>query len=240
MFERFYGTAWHHPGFAFVAAILFGIALASRRRFLVGWAIVFTIEILADALATGMLSPVPPGSTCAPPSSTTARSQPSSGRPFVILGDFRYFLLLEHCIASKPEDALTGRGLGPVRAWVPAVIVAFVVPLTSTAIREIFPGTFKDDNRNTFLLYESLFLALAVVYRVVVVPRRAPAALRGYLLRLTEFELVQYALWVTADLLIIFARTDVAFLLRLAPNVMYYALFLPFAWRMAPASAREA
>ncbi len=230
MFERFYGTAWHHPGFAFVAAILFGIALASRRRFLVGWAIVFTIEILADALATGMLSPVPPGSSL----------MTGLGIAFVILGDFRYFLLLEHCIASKPEDALTGRGLGPVRAWVPAVIVAFVVPLTSTAIREIFPGTFKDDNRNTFLLYESLFLALAVVYRVVVVPRRAPAALRGYLLRLTEFELVQYALWVTADLLIIFARTDVAFLLRLAPNVMYYALFLPFAWRMAPASAREA
>ncbi len=230
MFERFYGTAWHHPGFAFVAAILFGIALASRRRFLIGWAIVFTIEILADALATGMLSPVPPGSSL----------MTGLGIAFVILGDFRYFLLLEHCIASKPEDALTGRGLGPVRAWVPAVIVAFVVPLTSTAIREIFPGTFKDDNRNTFLLYESLFLALAVVYRVVVVPRRAPAALRGYLLRLTEFELVQYALWVTADLLIIFARTDVAFLLRLAPNVMYYALFLPFAWRMAPASAREA
>lgn len=228
MFERFYGTAWHHPGFAFLAAVLFALALASRRRFLVGWAIVFTVEILADALATGMLSPVPADSSL----------MTALGITFVILGDFRYFLLVEHAIAAKPEDALVGRGLGPLRAWVPAVVVAFVVPLTSTAIRAIFPGTFVNNLRNTFLLYEGLFLTLAIVYRFVVVPRRAPDAVRGYLLRLTEFELVQYALWVTADLLIIFGGLDVAFLLRLVPNLMYYALFLPFAWWMAPARAR--
>lgn len=229
MFERFYGTAWHHPGIAFVAALAFAVALAWRRRFLVGWAILFTVEILADALATGGLSPVPPGSGL----------MTGLGIAFVILGDFRYFLLVEHGIAAKPGEAFTTVGLGPLRAWIPAVVTAFIVPLTSTAIRELFPATFAHDVRYTFLVYEALFVALALAYRFVVVPRRAPPETRAWLLRLTDFELVQYGLWVFADLVIIFTKADVGFLLRLAPNTLYYALFLPFVWWTAPRGARE-
>jgi hypothetical protein len=229
-FEKLYGTAWHHPGVAFAGAVLFAIAFASRRTFLVGWTVLFLVEILADAFATGGFTPVTPGSSL----------MTGLGIAFVIAGDFRYFLLVEHCIASDPNAVLTSRGLGPWKAWLPAVVVAFIVPLTTTFIREVYASTFKTNDQHTFLLYESLFLVIGLVYRFVVVPRRAKPETRAYLLRLTHFELVQYGLWVAADLAIIFAKLDVGYLVRLVPNAMYYALFLPFAWWMAPRAAREA
>ena len=51
--------------------------------------------------------------------------------------------------------------------------------------------------------------------------------------RLTQFEIAQYVLWAGADVVILSGH-DVGYLLRLLPNAMYYALFVPFAWWSAP------
>ena len=43
---------------------------------------------------------------------------------------------------------------------------------------------------------------------------------------------VYYALWATADLLILGTGRDVAWALRIVPNQLYYAWYLPFVyWR---------
>gem|GEM_PF-5782227 len=51
------------------------------------------------------------------------------------------------------------------------------------------------------------------------------------------FVTVQYTLWATADVLIL-AGHDAGFALRLAPNALYYGLFLPFVYATAPANER--
>jgi hypothetical protein len=106
----------------------------------------------------------------------------------------------------------------------------------------VFPGAITQP-RQTFLLYEALFLALALGLLTLALPRvRASgvaAPVHRYLQELTVFEAVQYGLWAAADVAIL-AGHDAGFGLRLVPNFMYYAGFLPFALLRAPREAREA
>jgi hypothetical protein len=51
-----------------------------------------------------------------------------------------------------------------------------------------------------------------------------------------SFEIVQYALWALADVLIL-SGMSWGFLLRIVPNSLYYAFFLPFVWWTAPREA---
>jgi hypothetical protein len=44
---------------------------------------------------------------------------------------------------------------------------------------------------------------------------------------------------VLADAFILASHADVGYLVRLVPNVLYYALFVPFAYLSAPAEWRE-
>jgi hypothetical protein len=44
-------------------------------------------------------------------------------------------------------------------------------------------------------------------------------------------------LWASADVIIL-AGVDAGFGLRLAPNIMYYVGFVPFAWLTAPEELR--
>ena len=82
----------------------------------------------------------------------------------------------------------------------------------------------------------SIFLVLALVLRFVVMPRRTAALdpdLRRWLLLVTTFEVVQYGLWVSIDV-VIFAGADVGYLLRFVPNFLYYVAFVPFVYLTAP------
>jgi hypothetical protein len=67
---------------------------------------------------------------------------------------------------------------------------------------------------------------------MVVLPRRLRACgepARRAVFALTGYEIVQYALWATADVVILWAKSDAGFAIRLVPNLMYYAFFVPFA-----------
>jgi hypothetical protein len=55
---------------------------------------------------------------------------------------------------------------------------------------------------------------------------------------LTDFELVLYVGWALSDVVILVGH-DVGYLFRLVPNVLYYAVFVPFALRSAPAEVRS-
>jgi hypothetical protein len=225
MFQRIYDSPLHNPASFWLAAIVFLVWWARARAFLTGFVAVFVVEIMADALASGGWAPEAlRGSALATPLSIA----------FVILGDFRYFLLVERFArrpGARPDDA-TSRA-----AWAGAAALSLLVPVASAVAGRVVPGT---SLRWTFLTYEVMFAVLAVALRAFVLPRRlaaCPAPVRGWLLRVTTFEIVQYALWALADLIIL-AGADAGFALRLVPNAMYYALFLPFVVATVPAEQR--
>ena len=238
MFKTFYDSALQHPGIAFIATALFLIffltklpALAGQRRarFLSGFVLLFGIEILADAFFTGAYSPVAGGPLMQP-----------IAIAFVILGDYRYFVVVERAIRARSVDALDG--LGSPATWGIALVFAFIVPILSVIPQKKFPEAFTNMNA-IFLVYEAMFFVLALVLLVAVLPKRlrgVDAELATWVRRLTIFELVQYGLWATADVLILSGVTEPGYLLRVVPNTLYYGGFLPFLYFTAPAQLRGA
>lgn len=218
MWSSVYASAWHHPGVAWLALSLGALALASRLRFLGAYLLLFGVELAADALAGAPFVHLPPAVGSA------------LGVAFVIAGDLRLFVVVERCASARGLDA---------RAVGLAVASALVVPLGSAAARLAVPSLAANE-RVQYLAYEAMFAALALAWRLVVLParlRQATPEARRWALSATTFVLAQYALWATADVLIL-AGHDAGFALRLAPNALYYGLFLPFVYATAPANER--
>lgn len=233
MFKRFYDSGWQHPGIAFFAAIPLVVAFALRRPFLLGFVAIFGLEILIDALFTGSLAPA----------RGLGLDQPIA-IAFVILGDFRYFVVIERIFRGRARE-LSLPGLGPASVWAVALALAFIVPVASTVPQLALPALFPSDDpfglHRIFIVYEAMFLALAVAMRAWVLPRRREGVapeLYAWAQRLTLFEIVQYGLWVAADAVILATHADHGYLLRVVPNTLYYALFVPFVWWSAPARLR--
>jgi hypothetical protein len=221
LFASLYDSPLHVPVIPWIVAAL-ALAWALRSRgFLRAFTVLFALEIAADAWLTGAWTPLPADSAAA----TVA------GVVFVVLGDLRYFLLVERA----RRGALGGAGLGA------AVALSLVVPIATQVLRAALPGAFAE-LRRTFLLYELLFFAFAgalALFRRV--PPGRPDGARRLAQRLLAFELLQYALWATADVVLIGSGADAGFLLRMVPNLMYYACFLPFAlWAARAAEPAEA
>jgi hypothetical protein len=232
MFERLYASGWHNPGlFWLVGAGLF-VWLLRGRPFLRSFLLLFTLEIIADAWQSGTLaSPLVAAAGLGTPVAIT----------FVILGDYRYFLLVERYapIEGEPSKAAL-TGMGSWRTWLVALVFALGVPIGSTLVHTVAVPEHFADPRRTFLLYELMMLVVALVLRFVVLPKRLAKAsepIRRWLLGVTGFVAVQYALWASADVVILATGGDGGFLLRIVPNVLYYAVFLPFVAATAPRSA---
>src|SRR5688500_18665575 len=174
MFKAIYDSPWHAPAFFWLAAVLFLLVLARHLPWLSAFLVLFTFEIAADALASGGWSPL-----------VLLKSEwmTAVGITFVILGDSRFFLLVERAVRSVPErPGDTPRegeaGLQPPLPLVGgaiAIACSFIVPLSSAAARFAFPAI-TVDSRRTFLTYELMFLALALVMRFAVLPRRLGGA----------------------------------------------------------------
>jgi hypothetical protein len=88
------------------------------------------------------------------------------------------------------------------------------------------------------LAYELLFLAVAGGFRFVLLPKRTmPDEHRVWLSAITGYAMLYYALWASADVLIL-SGLDLGFGLRVLPNLLYYGGFLPFVYWTAPASLK--
>jgi hypothetical protein len=223
MWKDVYQSPWHNPGFFWLVTAVFLVLFVRKRSFLVGYLTLFAVETIGDALALGELSPL---SRLGPDMASYVTIA------IVILGDFRFFLLVER-YARAPVEGPT-----PPATWLVAAALAFVVPVTVQILRVALPDVYAVP-RHVFLTYESLFVVLAAVMRFVVLPRRlagATDAIRTWLLSVSTYVLVYYVLWALADVVIL-RGFDAGFALRLIPNSLYYAFFLPFVWWKAPAEA---
>jgi len=207
---------WLLPAFAAASAVLSGALLAKHAgtgsRFVNIWVAAFAATTLADAFLTSKLSPLG-GST-------------AMAIFFVILGDFRLFLLAEK----------VARPLGPsLTAARRALTFAFITPVLQRGVAFLLPEHFAGkDLRFTFLTYEVICLVTLAVYakRSTREGDDAHVAVGD---RLIGFFALQYALWAIADALILYAPSfrDIGFGLRLIPNVMYYGVFVPFGYAQA-------
>lgn len=146
---------------------------------------------------------------------------------FVLLGDFRVFLLV---------FGLPGPGSEP-SDWRPALLRALLltaaVPVAAYAIYASAqqPGS-PLAARWLWLTHESLFVALALGLRGLWLPHtpeRAHEARVGFLRGVLAYAAFYYALWAVADIVIL-AGWDAGFGLRIVPNQLYYAFWIPFVW----------
>lgn len=224
MYQRLYDSAWQHPGIAWVGVALLFAWIAVRRptgfvrSYLVGIGLLSAL----DALFTGALSPVSPALVS------------TVGIVFVIAGDLRLFVLVERAVAGEP-----GSGRASSSAWAARALgLAFVVPVLQAVAIKTWPEAFAEPRR-IYLVYEALFVVLGLILRVAILPRRLAGAtpeMRAWALGAVTWFVLQYALWVTSDVLIL-AGAEWALLLRIVPNAMYYAGFLLFVAQTAPRSS---
>jgi hypothetical protein len=174
------------------------------QRFLRGYAWFFTLGTLLDPVATGPLSRALGLSGAA---ATTLMFG------FVLLGDFRVLLLL---------FAEGGAARDRSRAMRRAAAFTLLVPAaTGVLYSPAWLGLSVWPSQLMWLIYELCFAALALWLR-----RRAPTpALRDVAL----YAFGYYALWASADVLIL-SGVDEGWALRVVPNQLYYAFFVPFAY----------
>jgi hypothetical protein len=224
MFEAFYGSFWQHPLLLSVLPVAFIFRISGGESFFIRSLWIFTLLSILDPAMTGPLT------AWANFSDTTSQNVMLF---FVLLGDLRFFFFLQHFGRSGPD----GAGAGSKRAWTSTVLLTFIVPLLQLALIKSFASAFEEP-RHTFLAYELLFFLMATVFRFLLLPRRTmPSEHRTWLMAVAGYGMLYYALWASADVLIL-SGLDLGFGLRVLPNLLYYGGFLPFVYWTAPASLK--
>jgi hypothetical protein len=194
-------------------------ALASPDRdvrFVALYCAAFAVETIVDPFATGPLL------------RRLGASDGGLGTAvlvlFVLLGDFRVFLLLFRI--AEPARPL-GSAARDAALW--TAIVPLVAFATDRALREALGPDLPA--QTIWLVYELAFFALALWLRQVRLPAWLPhdAARRRALQAIAAYVALYYGLWATADVIVL-AGFDFGWLLRLVPNQLYYGLYLPFVY----------
>lgn len=229
-FQNIYKSEWQGTWalwvvpIAFLAYLLLATTEKDRRAstqpmtaFLGGWILFWTLETLADSFATGPLS----------------RWLGWQGTPtatgimlsFVLLGDLRVFQLIFRM--GRPQDSF-GRALQRAILW--TLLVPIVAYGADQGLRQWQPEL---PGQILWLIYESCFFAVAMYLRNVWIGVHATSAgVDGQqrLRRILAFVAGYYLLWATADVLILGFGLDLGWAIRIVPNQLYYAFFVPFVW----------
>ncbi len=148
---------------------------------------------------------------------------------FVLFGDFRV-LLLAIGVACPERDLRENLG------W--AAGVTLVVPVFAGVTYTIL-GLLVEDlhGQVLWMLYEAGFFGLCVALSRRWIPRTlgddvAATAKVAYLRALFGYSAAYYVLWFGADVLIVVGELDLGWAVRIVPNQLYYAFWVPFAyWR---------
>jgi hypothetical protein len=217
--KALYDSPWHHPFIAYLGAALLLFALVRGLPFLYGFLTLFLVTILADATVTGGWSPVPMGTGTYTFFSVL----------FIILGDLRYFLLAER--VTRPRDSLA-------RTLLFSVPVSFVMPVATGIMSRTIP--WMADDRVLYAVYELAMCALVITLdRTRFGGRQVDSSIHRWVHEVSLFFAALYFGWGACDLLIL-AGVELGHVLRIIPNVMYYALFLPVVFFRAPSFLRNA
>jgi hypothetical protein len=192
-------------------------AVARDARFVHAYALLFALETVLDSLATGPLM------RWLGLADTTAALVVLIF--FVLLGDFRVLYLLQRL--SFPERTRE-RLLAESAAW------TLIVPLSALTLREVLTALLGPlGDSAIWLIYELCFLVLALWLRQVGLPRwvgPGRAARLAYLRSVATYVALYYGLWASADVLIQVLGLDVGWALRVIPNQLYYAFYVPFVY----------
>jgi len=188
-------------------------AVPRAARFVDLFALAFAVETLLDPLCTGPLL------RALEIDGTTAGSALSF--VFVYLGDFRVFLLLFGVAALERGQPLPlARAAG--YACIVPLFAGSVYAGAGAIVGEVSIGWL-------WMTYEAAFLGLILV----LYPRIAsslPTAGAHFVRFVGLYVATYYALWLGADLLIRLGDVDAAWALRILPNQLYYAFFVPCIW----------
>jgi hypothetical protein len=175
------------------------------RRFLRLYCPLFAVEALLDPLATGWL---PPALGLGDAGATALAFA------FVWLGDFRVLWLVLTLLDAEPA---------PRRAAARAALLACAVPAVDAVALALGAR-----GQGLWLVHELAFCSLALWLRQGLIPRRAPAPWRGPLRAAAGYAAAYYALWALSDALLLAAELDAGWGLRMLPNQLYYAFWVPF------------
>ena len=229
-FQNIYKSEWQGTWalwvipLAFLAYLLLATREKDRRAstqpmaaFLGGWMLFWTLETLTDSFATGPLS------------RWLGWQGTSAGTgvmlTFVLLGDLRVFQLVFRI--GRPDESFA-RALQRAILW--TLLVPIVAYGSDQALRQWNP---KLPEQMLWLIYELSFFAVALYLRnhwVGTRASRAGAENQQRLRRVLSFVAGYYLLWATADILIMGPGLDLGWAVRMLPNQLYYALFVPFVW----------
>ncbi len=147
---------------------------------------------------------------------------------FVLLGDLRVLLLAIG--VARPERSL-GRNL----SW--AFLTSLAVPIFAGGAHAVARTVWPDIHpQMLWMFYESGFFALCVVLSRRWLPRALgsgdgnplEASRIGFLRAVFGYSAAYYALWLFADLLIVVGDLDLGWAVRMVPNQLYYAFWVPF------------
>jgi hypothetical protein len=212
-------AVWPVPLLLLAWLVLTGGRAATTRdaRFVHAYALFFAVETVLDSLATGPLM------RWLGLADTTASLVVLIF--FVLLGDFRVLFLLQRlAFPTRTRERL----LAESAAW------TLIVPLTALTTRSLLAALFGPLGDNAiWLIYELCFLVLALWLRQVGLPRwvgAGRATRLAYLRSIASYVAIYYGLWASADVLIQVLGLDVGWALRLIPNQLYYAFFVPFVY----------
>lgn len=214
--KTIYDSAFHHPLAAYAFGILTLVFLARRLGFLYGYVAVFLVTILADATVTGALSPIPVGT----------RTYTAFSVLFIILGDFRYFLLLER--VARPEVPFA-------TVFVRALATSLVLPVVTGLMTRFIPGMGEND-RVLYLVYEAgAALLVLALDRYRLASSTASPDERRFVHGASLLFAGLYVGWAFCDAVIL-GGFEVGHVLRIVPNVLYYGVFVLFVLLTAPTS----
>jgi hypothetical protein len=198
-------------------------------RFVAGLSLFFAVATMIDPLSTGPLVRTEVLRDTLAPTLIPFF--------FVLLGDLRVLLLAIG--VARPD-----RSLKQNLIW--AGGMTLIVPVV-TGVGELVVGLLWEEvhSQIRWMIYEFSFLMLSIFLSRSWIPRTlgnsSPAA--TYLRALFGFSAAYYALWLIADVFIVVAGLDLGWAIRIVPNQLYYAFWVPFAyWRffsVEPANAER-
>ena len=196
-------------------------AVPAAARFVSLFTIIFAVETMIDPLSTGpLLEAVSSG-----------EDGLASAIPFlfVYLGDFRVLLLL--AVVVHPD-----RGLRAALGW--SLLATLIIPIVAGGLFAIAGLIWADVHSQVlWMLYEFGFFLLCVVLARHWLPREIRGsglpqseAQIDFARSLLGFSAAYYSLWLFADLVIVVGGLDLGWALRIVPNQLYYALWIPFVY----------